>query len=199
MYLRGLSAVTVIPGVAYNSCLNMHGAFSGNPMACNNQPSSCTADLGNCTIVTADTSAPAANINVSVPTTTTVSPQVSPNLIQQQQPTNSPVGATTSQTQPTDSPVSTSTMSPDVQALIDALAKSSAQQSSAAMAPSGGYAAPVDTGSSAPAATNTVTTQPAPATHGSIWPLVLLAGAAFLVLKSHNENKGKRNVHARAK
>lgn len=59
---------------------------------CNYPPSMIPANSGS--------NAPPANITVTVPTTTTVSPQVSPQFIQQDQPSNSPIDATVSQEPP---------------------------------------------------------------------------------------------------
>lgn len=73
--------------------LQLKGSWSGS-YSVNGQP-----NMGICSYYEPDpasaSSAPSApaNITITVPTTTNVSPQISPQFIQQQQPTNSPVGA----------------------------------------------------------------------------------------------------------
>jgi len=93
MYLRGLRGMKQIATADPNFCqLQLKGSWSGS-YSVNGQP-----NMGICSyyepdpVMQSQPSAPA-NITITVPTTTNVSPQISPQFIQQQQPTNSPIGA----------------------------------------------------------------------------------------------------------
>lgn len=125
MYLQGLNSIVKLPTwVTYPACNAMGGTFS--PVN--------DGSLGECFVKQADApvqqaSAPA-NITVNTSTNTQVSPVISPNLIQQQQPTNSPIGATTSgaPSQSAQSPVSVAPATPPDTSLTDFLKQMEADQ-----------------------------------------------------------------------
>ncbi len=197
MYLRGLQGCTQKQFATADPSycqLTLRGSWSGS-YSVNGQP-----NMGICTYTECFQDAPSAasapaNITVTVPTNTTVSPQISPQFIQQQQPTNSPIGAAlTGPTQGADSDYLRKLADEETarqNAIIDAL-RTQQQTPSQVVVP--------NTTASADAS-RAMTDQPQQSSFFSTIPvlpilLLIAAGAGIVVVATH-KRKGERHSRRR--